>query len=399
VVYLGLAAQGAYAQSPIQYETTPDNSAILGVRPPSAMTTPICTKKSPCLYDDLPANGGGLAAYVTSGGSWPVNGFTYSFDNDSLDLAWSSERGIVGQAFGLWSNVARVRPSEVADVPLCSGNIRIHFGAGNHGDAFPFDGPGGVLAHAFYPPPVNAGCIAGDSHFDEAETWVSPAFGGVGIDLATVAAHEFGHALGLAHSADPNALMYPFYSGRRAFLSYDDIAGIRAIYGSRSEDVMIQIETVVAPPAGAGSFRLREDSIQFKLRKTGTAGTYLVRTMPRANTNAGGTVADVDGVLARNAFGTQFDGYWWHVGDLYRAQMTMSGTFLDVDQVVVVLNITDNVLSAPETLRVSMNGKVLGDIVVNPGDVLKTGTFATHFTNPANNTRDVGANLYNDGKN
>lgn len=41
--------------------------------------------------------------------------------------------------------------------------------------------------------------------------------------------HEIGHALGLAHSDDPNALMYPFYSGARN-LDQDDIDGIRSIY-------------------------------------------------------------------------------------------------------------------------------------------------------------------------
>jgi hypothetical protein len=169
------------------------------------------------------------------------------------------ERGIIGQALGLWSNVAKVFPQELAaGRDPCVPNIRILFGAGNHGDAFPFDGVSGVLAHAFFPPPVNPGCIAGDSHFDEAETWVTPSGGGVGIDLATVAAHEFGHALGLNHSADANALMAPFYTGRRAFLSFDDIAGIISIYGTRTQDVILQLEETNTIAPGAGSFKLAE---------------------------------------------------------------------------------------------------------------------------------------------
>jgi hypothetical protein len=59
------------------------------------------------------------------------------------------------------------------------------------------------------------------------------------------------------------------------------------------------------------------------------------------------------------------------------------------------MTITDNGLTAPETLRVSINGIVLGDIVVSPRNTSKVATFSTNFVNPANNTRDVGANLYN----
>jgi hypothetical protein len=377
-----------------QYTVTTDNTAVLNVEPLAAAGAQVCSQSSPCLYDHLPFAAAGVSNFVLTGGSWPAGRVTYSFVNTSPDLAIARERGIIGQAFGLWTNVARVFPSEVSPVGgACAGNIRISWVAGNHGDGFPFDGVGGVLAHAFFPPPVNAGCIAGDTHFDEAETWRAPSSGGGNIDLCTVAAHEFGHALGLNHSGDPNALMAPFYTGRRCFLGADDIAGIIAIYGARADDVIFQLEMSATVPPGQGSFRLAENSVTARLRRKGTATLHTV-VLPNASSDVGVSRADVDGVLSRNAFGSQFDGFWFNRGDLVRRQFLLPALFQDVDRVQISLAITNNVLTAPASVRASMNGIVLGTITINPGDVAKVVNFNTVFVNPASNTRDVGANLY-----
>src|SRR5262249_21192786 len=71
--------------------------------------------------------------------------------------------------------------------------------------------------------------------------------------LASVLTHEAGHFLGLAHSQDPNAIMYPTYHPDSSQLSQDDIDGICAIYppdGTRPRDTgpVVQQDACDAQP-------------------------------------------------------------------------------------------------------------------------------------------------------
>lgn len=182
-----------------------------------------------CGFPDIPTQEG-MSNFVAQGNKWDRTTLTYGFQEFTPELTPQEVRDALAAALQLWSQVTPLRFTEV---PVGSSpDLVIRFVAGNHGDGSPFDGVGRVLAHAFYPPP-NGGNIAGDAHFDEAETWtVSIPVPTGSFDLITVAAHEFGHSLGLAHSTVTGALMFPTYSGPHRFLAQDDIDGIRSIYGS-----------------------------------------------------------------------------------------------------------------------------------------------------------------------
>lgn len=167
------------------------------------------------------------AAFVLDGRRWDHTDLTFSFRELSGDLSESELRGAIRQALALWEEVTVLRFREV-DAGQ-NADIVIRFVSRDHGDFDGFDGPGGTLAHAFFPPP-NSGALAGDAHFDDDESW-SIDLPASGTDLVTVAAHELGHSLGLAHSQFRSALMFPFYDGPNRRLGQDDIDGITQLYG------------------------------------------------------------------------------------------------------------------------------------------------------------------------
>uniref|UniRef100_A0A3B3SR85 Matrix metallopeptidase 20a (enamelysin) n=1 Tax=Paramormyrops kingsleyae TaxID=1676925 RepID=A0A3B3SR85_9TELE len=151
---------------------------------------------------------------------WKNHTITY-IQNYTPDLTKQEVENTFRRALKIWSDVA---PLKFIRVDHGEADIMINF-ASKHGDFFPFDGPRGVLAHAFEP----GEDIGGDVHFDEDEVWRMGRY-----NLFTVAAHELGHSLGLSHSKDPSALMYPSYrysSMTQYTLPRDDALAIQALYG------------------------------------------------------------------------------------------------------------------------------------------------------------------------
>ncbi|TNN56486.1 Matrix metalloproteinase-17 [Liparis tanakae] len=105
-----------------------------------------------------------------------------TFPKDSASLGRDTVRALMYYALKVWSDIAPLNFHEVAG---SDADIQIDFTKADHNDGYPFDGPGGTVAHAFFP---GERFTAGDTHFDDDEAWTFRSPG----NLQTVPSNEIG---------------------------------------------------------------------------------------------------------------------------------------------------------------------------------------------------------------
>ena len=123
----------------------------------------------------LTTNGPAGQSIPTYGNGWDGPGLgaatvVYVFSRMTAQLGSAAAQTEIRRAMAEWSRVAAIswQPGGSA---FGSATVNVLFAAYDHGDGYPFDGPGGIVAHTFYPAPPNPEPIAGDMHFDDSESW------------------------------------------------------------------------------------------------------------------------------------------------------------------------------------------------------------------------------------
>ena len=161
--------------------------------------------------------------------AWQRTEVTFAFGTGTNDVAGGSEFQATRAAFQTWAAVIPLTFREVGlnDNP----DVVIDWRPANDPD---LSMVGGTLAHADFPPAcgVVTNTLPKPVHFDDTEhTWVIGAAAGA-FDVETVAVHEIGHIIGLAHSSVAGAVMRSTIGSNATnrALTQDDISGVQGLY-------------------------------------------------------------------------------------------------------------------------------------------------------------------------
>jgi hypothetical protein len=172
-----------------------------------------------------------IYAYAATGVVWNMRSVPYSINTTNLDLPESAVEPAVQAGANAWATQSN------ASIGLAYTGRSAQTTTGNDGVnlvVFRNASSGSAIATTYWWSSGGRILDADIVFWDAAFRFFSGSNGcSGGFYIEDIAAHEFGHALGLGHSAVGGATMYPSVSSCNASnrtLDADDIAGVRFLY-------------------------------------------------------------------------------------------------------------------------------------------------------------------------
>ena len=176
---------------------------------------------------------GTLQAYAFLGGKWPTSQVLYKINPSNLYVTPDAAIAALSWAASAWSTQANPNVQLVYAGTTTTAAVAVDY---QNVVFFRNDSNGYAAAETYTYWDGSGNMLDSDIVFHEASyvffTGTSGCSGN-GEYLEDVGTHEFGHMLGMAHSTDPTATMYPYnnYCGIDwRYLAQDDIDGIQALY-------------------------------------------------------------------------------------------------------------------------------------------------------------------------
>ncbi|CAH1224568.1 unnamed protein product [Diabrotica balteata] len=177
---------------------------------------------------------------------WQKHHLRWYFPQKTVEAQKDAE-----MAFQMWQNVSDLTFTMVTNPTLDPPDITIAMVRKTHyfrpncmgNNKCPGQIGQGVLGHSYFPD-LSGKCK--EIHLDITKSW---HFGNDSIpkdriSFLMVLTHEIGHALGIGHSATPDAMMYNMYQHKISVLHDDDIHAVQYLYGAKNKNKYAAIPKV-----------------------------------------------------------------------------------------------------------------------------------------------------------
>lgn len=187
-----------------------------------------------------------MSDYALEGPKWGSSTITWSFANAGGAVSGSIDtdhRATIEAAVARWGQVSNLTFKEVSDTTP-GVDIRVGWGVFSGSQVGETDYSYQLTSGETFVPGTLV--ILEDPSVKSVGTSLSSIYAGTSTSLYETMLHEFGHALGLDHSTDPLATMYPYLGPNNSNLNASDIAGIQSLYGTVNVAATVAAPTQVA---------------------------------------------------------------------------------------------------------------------------------------------------------